>query len=1266
MKRIRDHSWILEILVLGAVAGGTGCNGGSAAPPPPPISVSIAPSSAQTVDQGQATNFTANVSNDSSNQGVNWTLTQNGTACSPACGTISPAKTSSGAPATYTAPASVNANVQFNVTATSVTDASKSASDTTTAVPAPSVTSPAQLPASSSGQAYSYTLSESGGVPPFTWSIVSGSLPPGLSLNTSTGVISGTPTASAQSLSVHAMTAGTPTPVVYSFTAKMVDSGSPQLTAQAALSISNTPSPLSITTSSLSNGAVGAAYSQTLTASGGTGTYTWSLQSGSVLPAGLALSPSGVISGIPTGTGGTSNFTVQVKDSASSPQTATAALSIQVISPLSISTTTLPGGVIGSPYGQSLAATGGTTPYTWSISSGSLPAGLSLTPSTGAINGTPAGPAGAANFTVKVIDASSPSQSATASLSIAIANASPVTVNLQPTNPSLNLAQGNSVDFFAVVTGDPANAGVVWALLQNSSSCSPSCGTLVPGSAFTGSSGVAFPATYTPPSGGLPIGGLSLQVTATSVNGNPQGTANAGLSVRSCNTFQDILCGQINFYVQGFDQNGKPAAAAGSFTATGIPVGTAPNTPVHGIACGVIDINDAAGIDSPTANPSPQNPACATTANPNITSGSYTFDPVTFTGTLTLNIASNLPSAASHSQRSYAFTAVTGGSYPLIEFEPVPAGGCTAAGAPPACGFQGSGFISPMGSTAASILPPSKLSNFEFGFAGNDSGNVRTGLVGAFLADSSCNFTAFPAGTPVTVTSNQNGNLQYGSVTTPPNKPCSAPDSVTGRSTVTMNYSGQANLVGNMVIYPSGLRSVIFLSAQGIATAPLLVGLAQPYSVPTLTAMSNGLFSCGLLIVSGGLPNNCMAYGSGASGGSVTLTLLDEITQPSAPAAWALSGTTLTGTWRATEDQIAGGTLTSTAASTGGTYNFSYVFDTTSGVGDICLYAAPCTRNPAATPAAGPEFASSFGSAGFLLSLDNSVSLGAIQGQFFLCPQQNCAPSSLQTIVPGSYAAGTLPPALSKVPNSTGTFDFKGTAAMSPPCPSTTLPATLAGPLALSANAEASVSGQPLIALANLTGSYCTDNTTTESMVGWGNGVEFNVSGVTHPAPPQFDLILSSGGASDGAKGFLMETDNLAYPGGQMLMELLSQTANAFAISASPSLLLVPQNGQSQTSITVRAIGPINPVSPFSSAVALSLTSPLPSGLTGCFLGAAPCTSGTATANPTASIPNGNGSAILVLFAAKGATTFNGNSVNISATNGMFNNSVLLSVNLIP
>jgi len=183
---------------------------------------------------------------------------------------------------------------------------------------------------------------------------------------------------------------------------------------------------LSITTSSLPGGAVGTVYSASLTASGGTPSYSWALVSGS-LPAGLTLSAAGLVSGTPS-TAGTYTFTVQASDSGSPAQTATKTLSIAVAAvppPLSINTSSLPNGTMGVNYSATLSANGGTSPYNWSVISGSLPTGLTLAASAAQVSGTPS-VAGNYSFTLQVTDSSSPVQTATQAYSVNIAANPPV------------------------------------------------------------------------------------------------------------------------------------------------------------------------------------------------------------------------------------------------------------------------------------------------------------------------------------------------------------------------------------------------------------------------------------------------------------------------------------------------------------------------------------------------------------------------------------------------------------------------------------------------------------------------------------------------------------------------------------------------------------------------------------------------------------------------------------------------------------------------
>ena len=275
----------------------------------------------------------------------------------------------------------------------------------TIAIYAPLAVSTASLANGIVGISYSQTLAATGGLTPYTWSISSGTLPGGLTLNATTGVISGTPTA-----------AGTST-----VTVRAQDANSAMATKALTIVIY---APLAVSTASLATGNVSISYSQTLAATGGLTPYTWSISSGT-LPAGLTLNAAtGVVSGTPTATG-TSTFTVQVQEAGLA--TATKSLTIAIYAPLAVSTASLENGIVGTSYSQTLAATGGLTPYTWSISSGTLPGGLTLNATTGVISGIPT-TAGSSTITARVQDANS--ATATRSLSITIsANQTAVAAN---------------------------------------------------------------------------------------------------------------------------------------------------------------------------------------------------------------------------------------------------------------------------------------------------------------------------------------------------------------------------------------------------------------------------------------------------------------------------------------------------------------------------------------------------------------------------------------------------------------------------------------------------------------------------------------------------------------------------------------------------------------------------------------------------------------------------------------------------------------------
>lgn len=320
------------------------------------------------------------------------------------------------------------------------------------------------------GVPFSTSLSASGGTGPYTYSLDTGSIPPGLSLSGNT--ISGTPTQRG----------------AYAFTIRATDSAS--ASGVRAFSGSATNPTLTIAPSSPS-AAQNLPYSVTFTASGGVPGYTFAYENGT-LPPGLTLSGA-TLSGTPT-TQGSYTFGIRVTDSSTGTGSyaEVKSVTLQVIPPptILVNPFTVPGATVGAGYSQTLSGSGGTAPYTFAITAGSLPAGLSLNTSTGALAGTPTA-AGTFNFTVTATDANTFTGSRAYSLVVAL----PVIVIAPTTLPDGTVAAAYSQS----VSASGGIAPYTYAI---------TAGALPTGLTLGGTGGI----TGTPTAGGT----FNFTVTATS------------------------------------------------------------------------------------------------------------------------------------------------------------------------------------------------------------------------------------------------------------------------------------------------------------------------------------------------------------------------------------------------------------------------------------------------------------------------------------------------------------------------------------------------------------------------------------------------------------------------------------------------------------------------------------------------------------------------------------------------------------------------------
>jgi hypothetical protein len=250
-------------------------------------------------------------------------------------------------------------------------------------------------------QSYDAVIAVSGGHSPYYFSVKTGALPPGISLNPTTGTVAGTPT-----------TAGKFSFEVIVTDAPNLDEGSQKFDitvgsgggAGGGVKISVSPTSATLFSNQTQQ--------FTATVSGTSNTsVTWSATAGSVDSNGLYTAPT---------VKAQANVVVTATSNADTSKSASAAVAVDPASSLQITTGSLPQGEQGNPYSDAFTATGGTTPYSWSISAGTAPPGLALNAS-GDLAGTPTS-VGTFSFTVMVTDATSKTASGNFGVTVVVSS----------------------------------------------------------------------------------------------------------------------------------------------------------------------------------------------------------------------------------------------------------------------------------------------------------------------------------------------------------------------------------------------------------------------------------------------------------------------------------------------------------------------------------------------------------------------------------------------------------------------------------------------------------------------------------------------------------------------------------------------------------------------------------------------------------------------------------------------------------------------------
>ncbi len=670
------------------------------------------------------------------------------------------------------------------------------------------IVAPATLPNGATGTPYAAAVSATGGAAPYSFSLTAGSLPVGVSFN-SAGQFSGTPTSS-----------GT-----FSTTIRATDANG--FTGSQTYTWAINTGTVIVSPETLAAGTVAVPYSQTVSASAGIAPYTFTITSGS-LPAGITLNPgTGVLSGTPTAQVN-ANFTVTATDSStgSGPATGSRSYTLIVNAPtITLPPTTLAGGVVGTAYSATLnGASGGTAPYSYAVTTGTLPAGLSLS-AAGVISGTPTA-IGNVNFTVTATDSSGApgpyTASQTYSLAVVVAppvanavsatvaynsNANPITLNINggaaasvavASSPTFGTATASGTAItYTPTAGHSGTDSFTYTATNASGTSAPATVTIVIGTPTL---------TLTPAAGALPGGTVGTAYSQTFA-------ASGGTAAYTYAVSTGALPAGLSLSTGGV-LNGTPTAIGNTnfaITATDSSTGTGPFTLTQNYSVTVVD---AIPVANPVAATVPFNSG----ANP-----------------ITLNITGNATSVAIAAAPSSG-TAVASGT--SITYQP-------------ATGFSGTTSFTYTATNATGTSAPALV--------------TITVNVAPPVAQPQTVAVAFNQAKAFTVTATGAGPLTYSLVTAPSN------------GTAGVSESGNATYTPNSTF--SGTDSLVFAATGpgGANNATVTFNVAAPVAIADLSALSP---SSGTL--QPGFSSSVTSYTIEVPNTTETMALTPTATAPSA------------------------------------------------------------------------------------------------------------------------------------------------------------------------------------------------------------------------------------------------------------------------------------------------------------------------------------------------------------------------------------------------